>query len=286
VTERYCEKRGEISRPYLAWIGVFLMEHISDKIYRIARNLVAGASSFYNFGEGTNPQNIFKELVRRSQVESGTSYSGEIGMKSSFDIVSKPMDRKSAEVLAEKMIDKTDKYGPAFAIPVTSSEELKVIDIKVKVNAVDARVVRDAALDEVRKKWSQKGYSVSWKEKSSVVMLKPSKVKMRATKKNSPKLTPNFSINFSGNGVFSGSKGLKSYRDAVLEANKLLEEMAKDGKAIPTKLEVMLISQPELESEFVIESGSGGIYEVTGKVSLSKQSDNILGYLFFGFAPE
>lgn len=76
-----------------------------------------GASTFMNVGEGKTAKDAFRALVERSRCEDGASYSGCVGTKSSFVMISCP-DGKNPRELAEELIEGgdrrvADKYGPA-----------------------------------------------------------------------------------------------------------------------------------------------------------------------------
>jgi hypothetical protein len=266
--------------------GNLNMNHIVNGLLRTAKSLVSGASSFYIFEEGANAEQLFKKLVSESRRRDGDSYSGGIGMKDSFKIVSKPLDSQSAEKLARNLVDSNDKYDPAFAIPVLSSKEEKTISVRVRVKASEARDVRELALSEVRKKWSSKGFTVDWADKSEVSLIKPSNYKMKMTKKGNPKLAPSFSINFSGNGVFYKPNGFKTYKEAVEEAKRFLFERSKNGVSLPLNVDIEMSSIPNLAASFSVDGKDGATYEVTGKVRINKSGDKVSGYLFFGFASE
>lgn len=79
-----------------------------------------GASTFINVGEGKSAKDAFRALLERSRCEDGTSYSGCVGMKSSFVMISCPAGKNPRE-LADELIEGgdrrvADKHGPAGCI--------------------------------------------------------------------------------------------------------------------------------------------------------------------------
>lgn len=79
-----------------------------------------GASTFMNVGEGKTAKDAFRALVERSRREDGTSYSGCVGMKSSFVMIP-CLEGKNPREFADELIQGgdrrvADKYGPAGCI--------------------------------------------------------------------------------------------------------------------------------------------------------------------------
>jgi hypothetical protein len=96
------------------------------ELMKAARDLAAGGSDFYTFGRGSDPKAIFRELVEDARHESGHGgYTGTIAEKDGFKVVSKPLLKDEARKFANREAGKNDKWGPAWAIPV--SEGGKVI---------------------------------------------------------------------------------------------------------------------------------------------------------------
>lgn len=79
-----------------------------------------GAATFMNVGSGVSAKEAFAALVEQSRIEDGSSYSGCIGMKSSFKTVECPKGREPREY-ANSILDDDDddvftKDGPAGCI--------------------------------------------------------------------------------------------------------------------------------------------------------------------------
>jgi hypothetical protein len=79
-----------------------------------------GACDFQNVGHGETAQKAFDKLVASSRYSSGHEYSGEIGMKDEFVMISLPEGREPEEY-AGSLLDSddervADKWGPAGCI--------------------------------------------------------------------------------------------------------------------------------------------------------------------------
>ena len=87
-----------------------------------------GASSFSNSGKGKTAQEVFTRLVEDSRYESGHSYSGEIGMKSSFKMVTLPEGMTIDDFVDKCFEDDShfsqDKWGPAACVKVADGHWL------------------------------------------------------------------------------------------------------------------------------------------------------------------
>jgi len=89
---------------------------------------VAGASDFYVFMKGTDAKRLFRQAQEDAEDEARydaeeddeeyEGYSGTIAEKNGFKIMGQAETMRDAEKMADKMIDKNDKWGPAFAIEV------------------------------------------------------------------------------------------------------------------------------------------------------------------------
>ena len=101
------------------------------------RSLIAGGDSFQNFGKGTDPSRIFRELQSDARYDRGSGgYSGTISEKDGFELRSRtPMSMRSAREFASKDMDHNDKWGPAFAVPVAESKVKSEKEVTLKVNA-------------------------------------------------------------------------------------------------------------------------------------------------------
>lgn len=87
-----------------------------------------GASTFNNIGTGISAKEAFRDLLDQSRSEDGISYSGCIGMKSSFVTIECPKG-KEPQIYAEELIEKgdhrvKDKHGPAGCIKLEDGKWL------------------------------------------------------------------------------------------------------------------------------------------------------------------
>lgn len=106
---------------------------------------MAGASDFTVFAPGSDAGRAFRDAVDEARYESGHGgYSGTISEKHDYKIRSNtPMSKKDAYAFADKDIDQNDKWGPAFAVPVSEERVLKAEPVTVTVEAKnDADAIR------------------------------------------------------------------------------------------------------------------------------------------------
>lgn len=81
-----------------------------------------GANTFMNTGDGKTAKEAFSALVEQSRHEDGHSYSGCIGMKSSFVMITVP-DGITPRDHADRLLDEDDRRivdtdGPAGCVSV------------------------------------------------------------------------------------------------------------------------------------------------------------------------
>ena len=117
-------------------------QRVADAYFQ---NRTAGGCDFSDFAIGKSAEEAFRNAVAESRYEKGHgSYSGTIGEKSGFTTRSRePMTLAQAHAFADKDINNNDKWGPAFAVPVTEERLLKEEKVTVMVEAKnDADAVR------------------------------------------------------------------------------------------------------------------------------------------------
>ena len=89
---------------------------------------LAGGDSFINFGLGSNPNTVFKELVAKARNEGGSGgYSGTIAEKRDFTIRKEFLTRAQARIFIDEDTDNNAKWGPAFAVSIVGSEGSKQV---------------------------------------------------------------------------------------------------------------------------------------------------------------
>lgn len=104
--------------------------------------LQAGSTPFYNVIWDPDPKRAFQEARQEARDEYGhqQGYSGSIYNKDSYHIVQKePLPRDRAMEIADKRIDRLDKWGHAEAIPVSQDKVLGKETVTVTVKARDEK---------------------------------------------------------------------------------------------------------------------------------------------------
>lgn len=84
-----------------------------------------GACDFHTYQEGSDARKAFEAATDRARYMSGHGgYTGTIAEKSSFTVLKHtPMLKQDAQVFADSVIEKNDKWGPAFAVPIADEKE-------------------------------------------------------------------------------------------------------------------------------------------------------------------
>jgi hypothetical protein len=84
----------------------------------------AGGNEFWVYIKDSNVKQAFRQAVDDARHESGHGgYTGTIAEKSEFKIRQhSPMTQEQADKFTGTDIEKNDKWGPAFAIPISASE--------------------------------------------------------------------------------------------------------------------------------------------------------------------
>ena len=115
----------------------------------------AGGSGFSNYAKGTDPKKLFRELREDAKHNRGHGgYTGTIAEKNGFTLRSRtPMSPDAARDFVGHDIDRNDKHGPAFAIPVASVKVLGEKKYTVKVKAKN----HEEAVSEGKKAIAAKG---------------------------------------------------------------------------------------------------------------------------------
>lgn len=121
-------------------------QRVADAYFQ---NRTAGGCDFTDFAPGKDAKEAFRNAVQESRYERGHgSYSGTINEKHDFTIRSRePMTQAQAHAFVAKDLNNNDKWGPAFAVPVTEERLLKEEKVTVTVEAKnDADAVRQGTL--------------------------------------------------------------------------------------------------------------------------------------------
>jgi len=84
-----------------------------------------GASDFYHYATGEDPSDAYDTATAEARAENGYrgGYSGDIQTTSGWTVRSRtPMTGREAMAFAESDFDNMEKWGPAFAVPVTRAK--------------------------------------------------------------------------------------------------------------------------------------------------------------------
>lgn len=254
-----------------------------DELRRAASALrrTAGATDFSVFVRGTDPRKAFREAVDDARHEHGHGgYSGSIAEKNDFKMRSStPMTRDEAHAFIDKDIERSDKWGPAFAVPVA---ETKVLREDTKTVKVSAKSQSDAA-EETRKVLVAKaraGVSVEVDighggVKSLKAGSMPKVEKARGT-------ITYFSVGRSE----PWSVGRGGYKDRAAAMVALKEILASPREPPAKGTEFRIWKVQEIDTVKVVEEPSRlPTWEVTARVR-EVQKGTIVGFLFYGMASE
>lgn len=99
--------------------------------------LTAGGDSFYQMGTGADVAKAFRHAVTEARYEYGSRrYTGSLAEKQEYTIRSRdPRTKAEAYKFAQDDIERNNKWGPAFAIPVTEEKVLQTEKVTVTVEA-------------------------------------------------------------------------------------------------------------------------------------------------------
>jgi hypothetical protein len=243
----------------------------------------AGGSSFENYVPKTDPKAAFSEAVQDAQHESGHGgYSGTIAEKSGFTIRRhQPMTREQAREFINDDIEKNDKWGPAYAVPIAEAEKAKEKKFKVKVPARDQHATYEPAEKAVKEKFPpEPGEHVVIKiEKSTLV--KEGKLPELKLEKGGPE-----GFKIVGPGTKAQAEGWTAGKvwASRTEAVQGLKEFILSRK--PREGDKYEIVKFKTSDTFTIGdvTKSMHLFEVEGTVSVQKPSTKIVGWVFYGIA--
>lgn len=249
----------------------------------------AGGSDFENYVHDPNPHTAFKKVVEEARHESGHGgYSGTIAEKSNFTIRRQsPMTRNEAQKFIESDIEKNDKWGPAFAVPIGEEAKEKERKFKVKVPARDEWAAKEAADKIVKEKYvfgeggtPAPGVSATVKVEKAT-LLKEGKLPELKLEKGGPE---GFKLIGPGTNVMQGrwaeAKVWPSRAEAVAGFKEfILKNKPQSG----SKFEIIKFKTSDV---FTIGdvAKSMHLYEVEGTVSIERSTGKILGWIFYGIA--
>lgn len=104
----------------------------------------AGGSDFMMYVPISDVKKAFREAVSEARHESGHGgYTGTIAEKSDYSVRSHDsMTQAQAFAFADRDIERNQKWGPAFAVPVSEGQVLKEESLTVDVEAKDEATAR------------------------------------------------------------------------------------------------------------------------------------------------
>lgn len=241
---------------------------------RRRRRKLAGSIDFRDFGKGTNPEKIFRDLKEDAQHDFGHGgYSGTIAEKDGFKIRSRdPMTRAEADRFIDKDIDQNDKWGDAFAVPVASSKVLSEKEYTVRVKAKDARTAKEKAREIISAKGrSRKGTKVE------IEMPYGSATQVRPGGVPELKIEKAKRTYYLADERYGGYSKHKTRKEAFeITKQRLAKDNVGNRRNILKVTEVIQITKEGDASKLPI-------WEVTGtrkQVAMGK----VEGYLFYGYA--
>lgn len=271
-------------------------ELIAGELVLAAKELVAGATTFYNYGKGNNARKIFNDLVQDARYDHGNQgYTGTIAEKDGFKIVSDPVTQQKANEIADDKIDRNDKWGPAFAIPIVGASKPKVVKINKTVFATKPRNAVEALKEELRLKYRSKGFEVSFTNLGdrNVELSRSVALSLKKVPTGFPKPKIIYKIRkqgfaWLGSGYGHNFNNVKDAREFLKQhvANKDVE--VGSVYEINAVLESVQHSTGTPVESYEVSSRSkkGNKYLIQGEIEIAKPSTKVVGYYFFGWASE
>lgn len=102
------------------------------------RYLTAGGNTFSNYIAIPDADRAFRRAQEEAGYERGHGYSGTIVEKPGYTIRKRdPMTRSQAHEFVNQDLDNNEKWGPAFAVPISEEKVLKKDTVTVTVDARD-----------------------------------------------------------------------------------------------------------------------------------------------------
>jgi len=230
----------------------------------------AGANDFFHFMKGKDPKVLFKKLVKESIRQYGNDpYNGKVGTKSGFTLSSQgPVTLKEAQKIAQR--SNVDKYDDAIAIAIVASGKPKQKPFKKNYKAFTKEDAIEMAEKDLDSKIKAKGFDWEWKTRD-VNILKPRKANLKSMgTKDEVIINPDKSRSVE----VKRSMQSKEIQDTM---EKIVNEHPDNKKIIVTTL--------KKEAFEVKYFKAPALFNVSGVIEYSKGKKNIIGYVFFGWAP-
>lgn len=258
-----------------AWMEFEASKFDEDMYHRASQNKEAGASEFSEVVWIADVKQAFNHAVSEARHGYGNEgYTGTIAEKGNYRVrANNPMSPREAGSFADKDIENTDKWGPAFAVPVSRGSDKGVEKVvKVKVKAKDIQAARMQADSDVRAKFAKPGLNVETtlvKHPTQLTQNSKPEIKLE-------KLAPKDTFRYSA-----------WPRDEIATKEKALELAMKDmerGDPVPGHSGIIYKITPILKVTKVGDGKKVATWEVEMKVKISKASGKIDGWLFYGMA--
>jgi hypothetical protein len=243
---------------------------------RTASEKVAGGSDFTVFVKGHDAQRAFKQAVDDARHERGHGgYSGSIAEKGSFKLrSSKPMSMSEAQHFVDQDIEDNDKWGPAFAVPISETKVKKEGELTLKVKARSRQTATEEAIKTLNAK-TKPGVVVE------ITVQKITELKGGGAPKVEKAKGTQMYVAIS-RGPQDRLEGRYPNRAAAMDAIKgiLISTQAPVSKG--ASFSVWKVQ--ELEKIVVAEESSRQpVWEVVAKVR-EVEKGPVIGYLFYGIA--
>lgn len=249
----------------------------------------AGGTDFIDFIKEPNPDKAFRTLVQKSRFESGHGgYTGTIAEKSDFVIKDRSgLTKDEADDYAYRLVDKNDKWGPAWAVAVVESKDLGIKDVTGTVKAKNPGDARDLATQEIKTKAKLKD-EMSLSIKRLDVALTKDGGKVPVTKIDPSSVVPeSWGIRtvYPSREVHDTivySQHFSSKEQALAEIQNRLSKPDARSRAEGTKIVIYKVTP--ISGIQVGLAAKLPTWEYKAQVSISQKGKNIIGWVFFGMA--
>jgi hypothetical protein len=247
-----------------------------DIVERVAaRAKQAGSASFEVFIKNKDPKRAFQQAVDDARYESGHGgYSGTISEKDSFTIRQRdPMSMSAARTFAHKDIDRNDKWGPAFAIPVGEAKTGKPVRRGLVVEAGDQWDAQHKAQAQAQALFDKEPKSYG---EIKILSVKPKedKTPLRAKAKTFQKKSEFYWQRSMGH---TSGKTYDSKRDAI-------EAFKKMDPRVPKIREEWSLVERKVVAAFEITKAAKQEFEVIVEATPELRVGPTIGWYFYGYA--
>lgn len=238
----------------------------------------AGGANFRVFIRNPDLKRAFRDAVDDARHESGHGgYSGTIAEK--HDVVARrrePMSREEAQRFIDEDIDKNDKWGPAFAVPIAETTKGKEKAVRVRVEAMSKMEAYQSALKKLEAENPGAQISVEY-NLGGVVELKASTgftlVPEKVTSTFVEIKTPGIAYS-----IFKESYGSRA------EAVAAIKEVAKTRRDLRVGQTFIIQAVKQTDKITVADPKKMSVWEVSGKAVETKNAGTLIGWILYGVA--